>query len=284
MAYLNNELLRSPATYPIYPPYHKGKYLEEYFFNWYQNNSVDTQRNYIDIFWTNLYCNAANGNSNHVNIQLEVNQLDRLDKYFTVCQHDDGPMEDLPPDTMIFSAGGNRTKGNIIPIPLICSPFGYMVNERKEIFCSFVGSTTHPIRTELIQRWAADRDFVMFAQSWMSSVPHKNLTIFKTICSKSKFTLCPRGYGKTSFRLYEAIQLGSVPVYISDEHYLPWTDELSWSQFCVLIKPNQIPDLKDILMSYTEDQIKIMVTTGQQIYNDYFSLEGVCSQIAARLL
>ena len=36
----------------------------------------------------------------------------------------------------------------------------------------------------------------------------------------SLFSLCPRGYGPTSFRLYESIQLGSIPVYIAedDEH------------------------------------------------------------------
>lgn len=284
MVYLNNEILRSKATYPVYPPYHTGEYLEEYFFSWYQKNTINTDRKYIDVFWTNLYCNAANGNVAPVNIQNEINQLDKNGSYFTVCQHDDGPLENLPEDTFIFSAGGNRTKGKIIPIPLICSPFGYLVNERKEIFCSFVGSLTHPIRNATIQRWASDPDFVVVAQNWMATVPQKNLALFKTLCSKSKFTLCPRGYGKTSFRLYEAIQLGSVPVYVSDDHYLPWTDELDWNQFCVIIKPNQIEQLKDILMSYSDDKINRMIQNGQRIYNEYFSLEGVCSQIAARLL
>lgn len=284
MVYLNNDNLRPPATYPIYPPYHTGKYLEEYFFNWFGKNKVDTDRNYLDVFWTNIYCNAANGNMPLVNIQNEINAVDKSGKYFTVCQHDDGPMEQLPKDTLIFSAGGNRTAGNIIPIPLICSPLGYIVNERKEIFCSFAGSLTHPLRNTTIQKWASDPDFVVLAQNWMATVPQKNLVLFKTLCSKSKFTLCPRGYGKTSFRLYEAMQLGSVPVYISDEHYLPWADELDWDQFCVIIKPEQIESLKDILESYTDSRINKMVKTAQQLYPNYFSLEGVAKQIASRLL
>lgn len=285
MVHLNNETLRSSAMYPVYPPYHTGKYLEEYFFDWYQKNAVDTDRKYIDIFWTNLYCNAAAGKLQNVNIQTELNKLDSSKKYFTVCQHDDGPIENLPEDTLIFSAGGNRTKGKIIPIPLICSSFEHeLVNDRKEIFCSFVGSTTHPIRNTTLQRWSNDEDFVIAAQKWMQSVPHKNLAIFKSLCSKSKFTLCPRGYGKTSFRLYEAIQLGSVPVYISDDHYLPWSDELNWKEFCVLIKPDQINNLKNILLDYSDKDINTMVKKAQSLYNDYFSLEGMCKQIAGRLL
>lgn len=284
MVYLKNETLRTAATYPVYPPYHVGRYLEEYFFDWFQNNPVDTDRKYIDIFWTNLYCNAATGNRPNVNIQQELNQLDPNGKYFTVCQHDDGPMENLPEDTIIFSAGGNRTNGNIVPIPLICSSFGTMINESKEFLCSFVGSMTHPIRNMMCQRWATDPDFIVATQNWMQVVPQKNLAIFKSLTAKSKFTLCPRGYGKTSFRLYEAIQLGSVPVYVSDEHYLPWSDELDWNEYCVLIHPNQIDQLKDILLNYSDERINRMVRNAQSLYAEYFSLPGVCTQIAGRLL
>ena len=44
---------------------------------------------------------------------------------------------------------------------------------------------------------------------------------FKQLISESYFSL-PRGYGPTSFRLYESIKSGTVPVYISDEHFLPY--------------------------------------------------------------
>ena len=50
------------------------------------------------------------------------------------------------------------------------------------------------------------------------------------------------------------------------------------------MNPNQIEDLKNILMSYSEERINKMVKNAQQIYHEYFSLEGVCTQIAARLL
>lgn len=277
--------LRPPAVYPVYPPYHTGFYLEEYFSNWWKENKTDIDREYIDVFWTNIYCNAANGAA-AIDIQSYLNSIDTNKKYFTICQHDDGPMEKLPADTLIFSAGGNRTQGNIIPIPLICSRVtDKFINESKTILCSFVGSMTHPIRNNLLQKWGSDEDFIFaFQQHWAASVPKKNLTLFKTLTCKSKFTLCPRGYGKSSFRLYETMQLGSVPVYISDSHYLPWSDELDWSEFCVLIKPDQINDLKEILSSYSDKQIEKMVKTAHKLYNEHFSMEGMCKQIACRLL
>jgi len=285
MVYIKNNNARPKAQYPIYPPYHVGDYLEEYFFNWWQKNKVDTNRNYIDIFWTNIYCNAANGIASNINLQNEMDQLDEVTGYFTVNQHDDGPIERLPMNTLIFSAGGNQTNGNIIPIPLICSKLSNtFINESKTILCSFVGSLTHPIRKQLINDWKDHPQFIFAAQNWVPNIPEKNLTIFKTLTAKSKFTLCPRGYGKSSFRLYEAMQLGSVPVYVSDSHYLPWSDEIDWSEFCVLIKPDQIDDLYPILSSYSQDKIDKMIKVAQKLYTNYFSMDGMCLQIAKRLI
>ena len=65
------------------------------------------------------------------NIQNFLNSLDPNRKYFTVSQHDDAPREFLPPDTISFSAGGNR--GNI-PIPLICSRMENIPDNKKDIF------------------------------------------------------------------------------------------------------------------------------------------------------
>jgi hypothetical protein len=280
-----SDLLRPEAKYPTYPPYHKDFYLEEYFFHWVLDNKINLNRNYINIFWTNIYCNVAAGKSGRINIQNYINLLNSDLKYFTICQHDDGPFEALPRDTLIFSAGGNKITNNTVPIPLICSRIeNTFINESKTFLCSFVGSPTHSIRNQLISKWANDEDFIFgMQQHWMESVPKKNLSLFKTLTCKSKFTLCPRGYGKSSFRLYETMQLGSVPVYVSDYHYLPWTDELDWSEFCVLIKPDQIDDLKNILLSYSEEKINKMIKTAQTLYDEYFSLEGMCKKIIQRL-
>ena len=49
-----------------------------------------------------------------------------------------------------------------------------------------------------------------------SNIETNNLEKFENLIKSSFFFLCPRGYGPASFRLYESIELGTVPVYISD--------------------------------------------------------------------
>ena len=115
------------------------------------------------------------------------------------------------------------------------------------------------------------------------SVPMENFLKFKDITERSVFCLCPRGYGKSSFRLYEAMQLGSVPVYISDNHYLPWTDELDWTKLAILIKDKDLSDIDNILSTITLEQINTIRNYTRKVYNQYFTLEAVCNQIERRI-
>jgi hypothetical protein len=272
--------LRPVATYPIYPPYHQGEYLEEYFSKNYKQEY--SKRQYIDIFWTNLYCN---GNYS-INIQSELNKLPQQEKFFTVCQHDDGPKENLPKDTLIFSAGGNRTHGKIIPIPLICSRIpDYLLYkvEKKIFFASFIGSLTHYLREVMVNCISGNNDYFINMSIWTNNVPIDDFKKFANITSLSKFSLCPRGYGPTSFRLYECFQLGSVPVYISDYHYLPWQDELNLEEFCVLIKPEQLCDLDKILKGIDDERYNKMLITGIETYNKYFTLDAMVNNIIKRI-
>ena len=87
-----------------------------------------------------------------------------------------------------------------------------------------------------------------------------------------------------SFRLYEAFQLGCVPVVITDKLFLPWQDELDWSDFAVVILPNQIENMYQILNSIDYESYNKMIQTGQALYEDYFTLKGTCRQILKRLI
>lgn len=283
---MNNNELRSSALYPTYPPYHVGEYIEEYFFKRWNEESISSERQYIDIFWTNLFNNKVYLGNYYPDVQAELNNLPKDGKYFTVCQFDDGPLENFPEDTLIFSAGGNREHGNIIPIPLICSPIPkeMIPSKEKTIFASFVGSRdTNPIRQTMCNVLSNHNDYVISTNNWSSEVSFDSLTNFIDITCSSKFGLAPRGYGKSSFRLYEIMQLGTVPVYISDEHYIPWNDELDWNDFCVPINYDEIDQIDDILKSIDDVEYNRLLENGKKVYEEYFTLEGVFKNILKRI-
>ena len=277
--YESTRNFRPSANYPIYPPYHTGLYLEEYFLDYYINSDVKSDRILIPIFWTNYYIN----NKCYMpdpNIQNFLNSLDPNKKYFTVSQHDDAPREFLPPDTLSFSAGGNH--GNI-PIPLICSRMENIPNNNRDIFCSFVGSITHPIRQNMYNALHNNKEYYFSTNAWTDKVSKENQNLFIDITSRSLFTLCPRGYGRTSFRLYECLQLGSIPVYIYDIPWTPFSDEIKWEDFCIMVPSTEIYNINKILYSISGEQIVKMLKCGKEVYEKYFTMESMSKNILKRI-
>lgn len=272
------EKYRAAPAHSAYPPYHTGPYLEEYFHNFYHALEEKPKREYIDIAWTSCYINPNQSQG----LQEELDKLDRSKEYFTVSQHDDAIIENLPPNTLCFNAGGNNGG---IPIPLICSEMPPIETKdvEKTISASFVGSITHPVRDEMYQTLRDMTDYVFRVKSWTPEVVEEDFESFTSIASRSKFLLCPRGYGLNSFRLYEAFQLGCVPVIITDKFFLPWQDELYWPDFSVLITRNNIENIHFVLDNVTESDYNNMLSNGQKLYKEYFTLEGVCQQIIKRL-
>jgi len=266
--------LRVPARYPTYPPYHKGLYLEEYFYEFYLKNKArfkQTSFTLIPVFWTAVY----NQNENRHLIQPYLNALPE-GNYFCVSQQDDAVAEILPQNTISFEAGGN---GKGIPLPLICSSLEERPLLQKEYFCSFVGTLTHKIRRNIYDFFKNDSDFKLDVSEWSRVISKEQFNNFITTTAKSEFTLCPRGYGPSSFRLYETFQLNSIPVYVYDREWLPFKQYVNWSEFCVLIERKDIKNIKTILKSISSDKKESMLKTGKEVYKNYFTLEKMSEQV-----
>ena len=271
--------LRIPLIHPTYPPYHVGKYMEEYFYEFYLNNKKEFDRTgftLIPIFWTNVYIMEGKGANKRRLIQPYLNALPS-GKYFTVSQHDDAVAEQLPEGTLSFEGGGNGTG---IPLPLICSKMPTKTTTtNKDIFCSFVGSASHPVRDTIKETYINDSDFELYMKPWTHAIPEAQLNFFIDITNRSKFSLSPRGYGAQSFRFYEILQLNSIPVIVYDKKWLPFEDKIDYESFCVLVHADEICNLKDTLNNISDKQQKDMLKRGKFIYNKYFTLDGMCKQI-----
>ncbi len=277
---------------PPYPPYHVGRDLEGHFMDFYLRHKrrfVATGHTFIPVNWTAIY-----NHHRHLakELQLDLDRLDPRGRYFTVSQHDDAPREKLPVNTLNFSAGGNAP--GTIPIPLICSAIPKVSIPRKDIFCSFVGSVpspnggnctlAHDLRMKMLDVLAGRPEYLLESKLWNAAVEKERQDMFIDVTSRSEFTLCPRGYGPTSFRLYEAMQLQSVPVYIyTDKPFLPFASDVDWSRLCVLVDYKDIGNLDGILKSVGSERRAEMLAYTKEFYPRVFSLEGMCNNILNHL-
>ena len=71
--------------------------------------------------------------------------------------------------------------------------------------------------------------------------------------ANSKIALCPRGYGGSSFRFYEAMQLGAIPFLIGDIDTRPFKNYIDWDSCSLYLEtPNMI---KPFLENITDEKL-----------------------------
>lgn len=245
-----------------YPP-NNTLIFEEWFSQNVETFLESTHREYLPIHWTSYYVNHGYGKDQKALSELQqfIDSLDTDKKYYTVLQYDDGILNDISGlDIKVFGSGGGRID---YPIPLVTMPHPYYFEGDKEIFCSFIGSITHPIRSKLLS---------LYSDRYLMVKDHVPIEEYCRIMHKSTFCLVPRGYGKTSFRICEALQYGAIPIYVSDEFIIPGHKD--FNEYGVLIHSDQINEIDDILKSISVDQIVLKQEAGKRIYQEMFTFEG----------
>lgn len=260
---------------------HPFKYPEDNhspFEEWYFDNYdfQDGDREYLPIFFTGYYVRAKFGQHKPAMIDLQkfLNTLDRSKKYYTIVQYDNGLLHDVSHlDIKVFSMSGGRTD---YPLPLISMPHRYMFPSwnKRAFMANFIGKMTHPIRKAMLRTFPLRCDYIF-------SPVHHDLDDYCRIISQSTFTLAPRGFGPTSFRIQEALQYGSIPVYISDEFVIP--HDIPFTDYGVLIDAADAHRVHDILMSIPPEEIRRKQEAIPEIYKKYFTYEGCRERIKENL-
>lgn len=258
-----------------YPPDNICEFERWYFEN-YDNQQED--REYLPVFWTAYYCRHKFGQDEMAMRRLQqfLNRLDKSKKYYTIIQYDGGLLHDVSHlDIKVFSMSGGRTD---YPLPLIYEGVHhYAPPFRKTIYANFVGSLTHPIRKAVIDG-LLDKRFIMNGRpQYLVTTEKHNLYKYRTILASSTFTLCPRGFGPTSFRIQEALQYGSIPVYISDEFVIP--HNIPFEQYGVLIEAKDAHRVHDILTAIPSEEIALKQAAIPEIYQKYFTYDGCSNMI-----
>ena len=283
-----------------YPPYSSGKNTEEILYELLKNDAanIETEHIYIPIFWTSIYT-MRNHNGSFDDLYNWLDTLDKTKKYFTIVQNDCGVfVRNFELNILIFSAGGgglniknddtvkecyyNGLKRSIFSgnagdydIPLMCLPLlSEQKKQTRDIYCSFIGRyDTHWCRFKMAEKLMNNKEYKFFE-------PTKEIEAYKQILNNSVFTLAPRGFGYTSFRLFEAILSGSIPIYVWEEKCaLPFNDVLDWSKFAIVININEIDKLDSMLKSV---DIQVMQENLKNV-KKYFNYEYIAEYIKQHL-
>jgi len=256
---------------------HGGHWIEQAFFNHWTlscgtSSHISTPLIYLPVFWTDVYAHDVSREA----LESYVAGLSREHRYFTVLQNAHGLMVDVPPDLQIvaFSAGTDKLPSNIhvIPIPLLKEELPLNTLPPSFDVC-FVGCLTgasdrEGLRSEMHSTLSNDSGY----HYYMGAEWRRHMAM-------GRFNLCPSGFGPTSFRLYETLQLGRVPIYIhvDPQPFLPYKEFVPWHRICCFVPRSRIQDIPELLKSADYDSMVEEVTRCRK----YFTYEYVVHYIAS---
>jgi hypothetical protein len=152
---------------------------------------------------------------------------------------------------------------------------------------SFVGSRTSRVRKKLfrlafkredILLRATDsayfwKDFIVLQGIRKTGDNQDYLVDYTQEILQSRFVLCPRGNGNSSYRFFEVMEAGRVPVIISDSYVFPKIP-YEWNDLVIRVKENEVDRIEAIL-SQNEHRFEKMAALNLKVYEECFSNKSV---------
>ena len=232
---------------------------------------------YLPLFWNAVYINNAWGNDLQAELQTEIDRLINPNRpAFTISEYDiDAVQPHLNLWGMtVFTA--SRINDTDIDIPLLCTP--HIVEgpaPSKRWLASFVGNLdTWGIRSGMRDE-LGDRADCYLAHD------QRGTAFFVQLMRELLVALAPRGHGGQSFRFYEAMQLGTVPCYISDLDCRPFPDVIDWDM-CSLYLPS-LAGLRDLLTGIPKRRLAEMGACAARVYNEHLRYGQWCKYVIEAL-
>jgi hypothetical protein len=151
------------------------------------------------------------------------------------------------------------------------------MKERPRYLFSFLGSfDTHPLRRQLAAL-SGVRGFVRDTSIDEGRGYGKPQNMYEQwhaeyarVLQDSMFVLCPRGVAPSSYRIFEAMKAGRVPVIIADQWVIPAGPD--WTEFSLRVSEKRLQDVPKILEEVS-DRGAEMGLRAAQAWERWFSKE-----------
>jgi hypothetical protein len=242
------------------------------------DNPHEADWEYLPLYWNRTYINYGWGEGMQPELQREIERcVSRNRRTFTICEYDVREMQphlDLCGMTVFTASRRGADTG--IDIPLLCTPHMLPATvPDKRLRASFIGNLdTWGIRSGMRQE-LGDLPDVYLAHD------QRGTGFFVNLMLASYIALAPRGHGGQSFRFYEAMQLGTVPLYISDIDCRPFKKWIDWDA-CSLYLPS-LDGLRSVVMGTCKERLLHIGANAARVYNEHLRYGQWCRYVIKEL-
>ena len=158
---------------------------------------------------------------------------------------------------------------------------------KRNFLASFLGYPSHIIRIQLAKLFGQFPDMsIQVTKDYHHFEMNKDLAAktrqqrYAELFRNSQFSLCPRGRGPSSMRLYDSMRFGVVPVVISDEWVRP--SFVDWESCSIQVKEKHLKHLHEILIEHQGDCEK-MGQAARAVYENHFAEDRLAITLESAL-
>ena len=94
----------------------------------------------------------------------------------------------------------------------------------------------------------------------------------------SDYALCVRGSGNFSYRFYEALSMGRIPVFVNTDCVLPFEKYIDYKKICVWVEYDEIDKLPEKILEFhnklTNDEFIALQKRCYETWKEWLSTEG----------
>lgn len=144
----------------------------------------------------------------------------------------------------------------------------------------------------LAQSKAVRTHFLLRKSFWNGAITEGKLDLNKSRQSRiefannmfdSDYTLCTRGAGNFSFRLYEVLCSGRIPVFINTDCLMPLDSWINWRDYCVWVEASEAEQVVERLLTFhaalSPEAFEKIQHSCRQFWLEYLSPMGFFSQL-----
>ncbi len=97
------------------------------------------------------------------------------------------------------------------------------------------------------------------------------------------YTVCLRGYGNWSYRFYETLACGRIPIFINTDCLLPLSSTIDWKKYCVWVDYSELTHIGEKVVDFhsslsNADFIELQIAS-RKLWEEQFTPKGFMNHI-----
>jgi hypothetical protein len=225
---------------------------------------------------------------------LEVLNLARKNGKKLICLNNDdfGGDYNVPADVILFRTSfyASERKKNEFAFPVFIPD----IKKHSSGFCynvsvGFCGDSNRPIRKESLAELKkgdipVNHEEVFSFYQNPSVDKKKGREKFLNNLQNNIFILCPRGCGNFSYRFYETMCFGRIPIFINTDAVLPFENLIDYKSLVVFVEEKELHLLPQKMKEYCKNNdLMEKQEKCREIWETYLSPQGFINNISSLL-